>query len=89
MDQNEYSKLAQELDGKLSVLSLDFMDLGILLGGIRMMLEVPEVEDYSPQFHRYIENLRGRILRCYETLGLDERQIRDLDEQWALEDEEP
>jgi len=83
MDQREYSELCTRLEGKLTEFKVDFMELGILLGSIRLMLDHPDVQHMGLDFREMVQALRETLLEAYEGLGLTTSQIHELDTMYA------
>jgi len=85
MNPREYSELCSRLEGKLTEFSVDFMEIGILLGGIRLVLDHPDVEGYDGEFHRMVGDIRKELLDAYMDLGLTPKQVHDLNTRYAAE----
>ena len=87
MDQREYSQLCSQLEGKKTTFSVEFLELGILLGAIRLMLDHPEFQAYGPHLQAMVASLRETILEAYHGLGLTTEQIHDLNTMYTSEGE--
>jgi len=85
MDQREYSELCTRLEGKVAEFSVNFMELGILLEAIRLMLDHPDVQEMSWPYHEMVRLLRETLLEAYAGLGLTTTQIHELDTMYASE----
>lgn len=83
MKDSEYAALNKKAKGATVFLEVDFMELGIVLGSIKLMLKHPDVEAFSPSYHEYVKRLQSKVLSKYVELGLTGEQISDIEEQFV------
>jgi len=83
MTAREYSELCSRLEGQTYDLTVNFNDLGLLLGGLRAVLDHPDAQGASRDFLVYMQELREGILHGYLELGLTPGQIVALDTMYA------
>lgn len=82
MRESEYIDLVRKHTDERVLLEVDFLQLGILLGSIKLMLKHPEIQDFSTSYHQYVEDLQRHILSKYAEMGLSPEDINSIAEEW-------
>jgi hypothetical protein len=85
MDQREFSELCAIHKDSKTEFTVDFMELSIILGSIRMMVDHPEVQAMSSEYHRMVAGIRETLLQGLLRLGLSSQQVQDMNTLYASE----
>lgn len=83
MDYERYREIMLTNQDKEFVMPLKPVEIGLLLGAVRLMLIHPDVEAYSPEFKQAAQNIRERLLNGFRIMGCSEDEIEALDTQFA------
>jgi len=66
-------------------LSISVMDLTIILGAIRLMVDHPDVQAMSVEYHEMVAGIRETLLQGLLRLGLSNQQVEDMNTLYASE----
>jgi len=87
MDSQRFIQVMQSNMGKLWILELEPVEVGLLHGAIRLMLLHPEVQkNYCQAFKDLAAEIRQWCLRAFAEMGFTAEEIEVLDsEEWCDE----
>lgn len=61
--------------GSIIMLSVDFIELGLMLAAMKLAEEHPEMIECVPEMQQYIDRLRKRIIAATGQLGLSVDEV--------------
>ena len=85
MNPREYAELCTRLGGKQVEFSVSFLEIGILLGAIRLLIDHPDVEAYAGSLDGMIYGIRQALLDALMDLGLTAKQVNELNTMYGSE----
>lgn len=85
MKDSEFSKITMKTQGMTANLEIGFLEVTILLGSVKLMLDHPGTQQFGMQFHAYTAGLRAKLLTCLVDMGLSSKQIEALNTEYATE----
>lgn len=85
MDTREFSELCSIHENSEIEFTVNFMELSVILGSIRLMVDHPEVQAMSFEYHEMVAGIRETILEALRRLGLTHQQVHDMNTLYASE----